>query len=125
MATPRPIPSTIDEYVLRFRPDIRRILQTIRKTIRAAAPEAEEIISYRMPAFRGHGILLYFAAFKKHIGVFPPVKGNATLMRAIRPYAGPKGNLQFPYDKPIPYALIMRLAKLRVKQDAAKAAQGR
>ena len=87
-----------------------------------AAPHAEEIISYRMPAFRGHGILVYFAAFKSHVGVFPPIEGDAALDAALAPYRGPKGNLRFPLAAPIPYDLIARLVQLRVAQDQAKAA---
>lgn len=89
--------------------------------IRAAAPDAEEIISYRMPAAKLNGILIYFAAFRQHIGVFPPIEGDARLMEALAPYRGPKGNLRFPLDRPIPYALIARIVKLRAKQDRARA----
>lgn len=117
--TPAP-PQTIDEYIALFPPDVREILQTIRRAIREEAPEAEETISYRMPAFRQNGILLYFAAFKKHIGLYPPVSGDAAILKAIAPYAGEKGNLQFPLDRPIPYDLIRRIARLRVQQDGAK-----
>ena len=78
-----------------------------------------------MPAFRQHGILVYFAAWEKHIGMYPPISGNKTLEKAIARYAGPKGNLQFPLDEPIPYDLIERIVKLRVKQDSAKAAAKR
>ena len=113
-------PASIDEYIQAFPPEIQSILQSIRTTIRKAAPEAEEIISYRMPAFRQNGILVYFAAFKKHIGLFPPVSGDAAIEKAIAPYAGPKGNLQFPLDQPIPYKLIERIVKLRLKQNQAK-----
>lgn len=113
MPTPT-VPATIDEYVARFAPETQAVLQKIRRTVKAAAPDAEEIISYRMPAFRRQGILIYFAAFKKHIGLFPPVKADANLMQAVKPYAGPKGNLQFPLEKPIPYALIRRIVKARV-----------
>lgn len=112
--------ANIDEYIQAFPSEIQSILQSIRTTIRKAAPEAEEIISYRMPAFRQNGILVYFAAFKKHIGLYPPVSGDAVIEKAIAPYAGPKGNLQFPLDKPIPYDLIERIVKLRVKQNQAK-----
>ena len=101
---------------------MREILEKVRETIRAAAPEAEEVISYRMPAFRGHGILLWFAAFKNHIGLYPPVSGDEKLERAMAPYAGPKGNLSFPLDRRVPYGLIGRIARLRVRQDRAKAA---
>ena len=114
-------PASIDEYIQAFPSEIQSILQSIRTTIRKAAPEAEEIISYRMPAFRQNGILVYFAAFKKHIGLYPPVSGDAAIEKAIAPYAGPKGNLQFPLDQPIPYDLIERIVKLRVRQNQAKA----
>ena len=113
-------PASIDEYIQAFPPEIQSILQSIRTTIRKAAPEAEEIISYRMPAFKQNGILVYFAAFKKHIGLYPPVSGDAAIEKAIAPYAGPKGNLQFPLDQPVPYKLIERIVKLRLKQNQAK-----
>ena len=74
-----------------------------------------------MPAFKQRGIHVYFAAFKSHIGLFPPVRGDARLARALARYAGPKGNLKFPLDAPMPYALIKRIVRLRAKQDAAKA----
>lgn len=113
--------ANIDEYIQVFPSEIQSILQSIRGTIRKAAPEAEEIISYRMPAFKQNGILVYFAAFKKHIGLYPPVSGDAAIEKAIAPYAGPKGNLQFPLDQPIPYKLIERIVTLRLKQNQAKA----
>jgi uncharacterized protein YdhG (YjbR/CyaY superfamily) len=118
----REVPQTIDEYIAASPPEVREILETIRRTVRAAAPEAKEVISYRMPAFKGNGILLYFAAFQKHIGVYPPVRGDADLEAALAPYEGEKGNLRFPLDRPIPYDLIERIARLRVQQDRAKAA---
>jgi uncharacterized protein YdhG (YjbR/CyaY superfamily) len=93
--------------------------------VAAAAPDAEEVISYRMPAFKQDGILIYFAAFTSHIGIFPPVSGDARLEKAIARYAGPKGNLQFPLDEPIPYDLIRRIVALKVKQNTAKAAARR
>jgi uncharacterized protein YdhG (YjbR/CyaY superfamily) len=74
-----------------------------------------------MPAFRGHGIIVYFAAFKNHIGIFPPIQGDARLDKALARYRGPKGNLRFPLDEPIPYDLIERIVRLRAKQDQAKA----
>ena len=115
-------PQNISEYIAGQRPEVKVILEKIRATIRKTAPEAEELISYRMPAFAQNGILVYFAAFKKHIGLYPPVSGDASLMEAIAPYAGPKGNLQFPLDQPIPYKLIERIVKLRVKQNSSKPA---
>ena len=74
-----------------------------------------------MPAFELKGIVVYFAAFKNHVGLYPPVKGDARLNKALAPYANPKGNLRFPLDQPIPYGLIERIAKLRVRQNLAKA----
>ena len=111
----------IDGYISQFSADVQAILEKVRATISSAAPEAKETISYLMPAFKLHGMLVYFAAWEKHIGLYPPISGNKTLEKAVARYAGPKGNLQFPLDEPIPYALIERIVKLRVKQDSAKA----
>jgi uncharacterized protein YdhG (YjbR/CyaY superfamily) len=108
-------PSTIDAYIAAFPPEIQDILEKIRSTVRKAAPDAEETISYGIPAFTLDGTLVYFAAFKKHIGFYPPVR-DAKLRREVSPYAGEKGNLQFPLDEPIPYALISKIVKARVKE---------
>ena len=121
MKTRQTIPKNIDEYIMWFSPEIQAVLEKIRVTIRKAAPGAQEIISYKIPAFRLNGVLVYFAAFKKHIGFFPPVKGDAKLVKAASIYAGKKGNLQFPLDQPIPYGLIKKIVKVRVKQDLSKA----
>ena len=121
MATGRAKPKNIDEYIAAFSPEVQTILGRIRQTIHQAAPEAQETISYSMPAFTQSGILVYFAAFKNHIGLFPPVSGDAAIEKAIAPYAGEKGNLRFPLDEPIPYELIARIVKLRLKQNLAKA----
>lgn len=115
----------IDSYIARFPGEVRTVLEKIRETIRNAAPDATEVISYQMPAFKQHGILVYFAAWKEHIGLYPPISGNKTLEKAVARYAGPKGNLQFPLDEEIPYNLIERIVKLRVKQNAEKAAAKR
>jgi uncharacterized protein YdhG (YjbR/CyaY superfamily) len=118
-------PTDIDGYVSQFSGDVRAVLEDVRAAIRRAAPDAEETIGYQMPAFRQHGILVYFAAWKKHIGLYPPTSGDAALEKAVARYAGPKGNLQFPLDEPMPLDLIERIVKLRVKQDAEKAAKSR
>ncbi len=115
-------PKTIDEYISAFPPDVQAILQRIRRTVQRAAPGARETISYQMPAFKLHGVLIYFAAWKHHLGLYPPVRGDERLEKAVAPYAGEKGNLQFPLDRPIPYGLIEQIVTLRVKQDQAKAA---
>jgi uncharacterized protein YdhG (YjbR/CyaY superfamily) len=122
MATGRAAPKTIDEYIAAFSPDVRTVLERIRFTIHNAAPDAQETISYRIPTFTQGGVVVYFAAFRNHIGLYPPVSGDARLERAIAPYAGEKGNLKFPLHQPIPYDLIERIVKLRVKQNLAKAA---
>jgi uncharacterized protein YdhG (YjbR/CyaY superfamily) len=125
MATGRVAPKSIDEYITLFSPEVQATLEQIRSTIRNAAPDAKETISYQIPAFTLNGALVYFAAFKNHIGLYPPVRGNAKLGKAISPYAGEKGNLRFPLDHPIPYGLIERIVKHRVKQNSAKAAARR
>jgi uncharacterized protein YdhG (YjbR/CyaY superfamily) len=118
----RTAPNTIDKYIAKCPPDVQEILEKIRDTIRRAAPGAHEAISYQIPTFKLDGNLVHFAAFKKHIGFYPPVKGDARLVKAVARYAGPKGNLRFPLDQPIPYDLIKRVVTLRVKQNLARAA---
>jgi uncharacterized protein YdhG (YjbR/CyaY superfamily) len=119
----RSAPANIDEYIALFSPDVQSILKKIRMTIRKAAPQAEERISYRMPAFFLGGILVYFAAFKKHIGMYPPVHADEKLNKELSRYRGPKGNLQFPLDEPMPLDLIRGIVKFKVKEnlDRAKA----
>jgi uncharacterized protein YdhG (YjbR/CyaY superfamily) len=117
----RSAPGTIDEYIAAFPPDVQSILEKIRLTIRKAAPKADEKISYKMPAFTLDGDLIYFAAFKKHIGVFPPVRGDKKLSKELSRYRGEKGNLRFPLDEPIPYELLTRVVKFRLKEHAEKA----
>jgi uncharacterized protein YdhG (YjbR/CyaY superfamily) len=115
------IPTTIDEYIALHPPDIQAILQKIRATVTKAVPKAQEKISYRMPALALDGDVIYFAAFKKHIGIYPPIR-DPKLKKEVARYAGPKGNLQFPLTERIPYALIGRIAKVRAKENAARAA---
>jgi len=115
------VPRDIDAYIATSPPRVRTILRTIRKTVAAAAPDATEKISYRMPAFAQNGILIYFAAFTHHIGVFPPVSGDPRLERSLLRYRGPKGNLKFPLDEPMPYHLVKRIVALRLRQNRAKA----
>ena len=112
----RPLYTTIDEYIAATPPAVRPILKEIRATIRKLVPDAEERISYRMPAFFRGGVVVYFAAFQKHIGIYPPVQGDEKLAKDLARYRGPKGNLQFPLDEPIPYGLIRRVVRARVKE---------
>jgi uncharacterized protein YdhG (YjbR/CyaY superfamily) len=118
-------PADFNAYLGQFPADVQAVLRKVRTTIQRAAPEATETISYQMPAFKQYGILVYFAAWKEHIGLYPPVAGDKALEKAIARYAGPKGNLQFPLAEPIPFHLIERIVKLRVRQDEAKAAARR
>jgi len=119
------VPRTIDEYIAAAPVAVRPVLESIRATVRKAAPKAEERISYRIPAFFLDGALVYFAAFKEHVGFYPPVR-DASLQPLIARYAGPKGNLQFPLSEPMPLALIARLVRARIKENRArKAAKGR
>ena len=108
--------STIDEYIDRAAPDVQPVLRRIRATIAKAAPGATETISYRIPAFKRDRVLIYFAAFTHHIGLYPPVKGDAALEKAIAPFAGEKGNLRFPLNRRIPYGLIARIVKFKDRQ---------
>ena len=118
-------PQSIDEYIASAPEEFRPILESIRATVRKAAPDAEERISYRMPAFFLDGVLVYFAAFKKHIGLYPPVR-DESLKPQVSKYAGPKGNLQFPLSEPMPLSLITKIVKARLKENSArKAAKGK
>jgi uncharacterized protein YdhG (YjbR/CyaY superfamily) len=114
-------PDTVDEYIESFPPGIQAVLRSVRATVKQAAPQAEERISYRMPALFENGAVVYFGAFRHHLGLFPPVEAPSLLER-VAPYAGPKGNLQFPYDHPIPLELIAAVVRARVKSNAASAA---
>jgi len=125
MAASQDASRNIDEYIASFPPDVQTILERIRLTIRQAAPNAQETISYKMPAFTLNGVLVYFAAFRKHIGLYPPVSGDTKLEKAISSYAGPKSNLRFPLDRPIPYDLIEKIVKLRVRQNLSKTHESR
>ena len=120
METGQEKPGNIDEYIADFPPEKRAVLERIRQKIRAAAPDAEEVISYRMPTFKQNGVLVHFAAFTNHIGLYPPIHGDAVLEEALKPYAGEKGNLRFPLDRPIPYELIDRIVKHQLKRNLAK-----
>lgn len=111
---PPPVPATIDEYIAGCPAGVREVLQSIRETVRQAAPEAREAISYRMPTFMLDGVVIHFAAFKKHVGVYPPVKGDPKLDAELAPYRGEKGNLKFPLDRPMPLDLIRRIVLARL-----------
>jgi uncharacterized protein YdhG (YjbR/CyaY superfamily) len=117
-------PRTIDEYIAGFPQDVQEILEQIRLTIRAAAPDAEETISYQMPTFtlQGH-YLVYFAAYKKHIGFYPAPVGNPEFDADLSLYEAGKGTVRFPLDKPIPFALISKIVKFRIKEHLERPAK--
>jgi uncharacterized protein YdhG (YjbR/CyaY superfamily) len=114
-------PTTIDEYIATFPADVQAILQKVRATIRKSAPGAEEAIAYQMPAFKFNGNLVYFAAFKNHIGFYPIPTGIEKFKKELSVYKQGRGSVQFPLDKPIPYDLISRIVKFRVKENLEKA----
>ncbi len=111
---------TIDLYIANFPEDVQEILQKIRAIIKAAAPDAEEAIKYQIPTFVLNGNLVHFAAFKSHIGFYPTPSGIEQFKKALSPYSSAKGSVQFPLDSTIPYALITRIVKFRVKENRQK-----
>ncbi len=110
----------IDEYISTFPKDIQKILQQIRETIHKAAPKAEEVISYQMPAFKQNRVLVYFAAFNNHIGFFPTAKPIVVFKDELANYKTSKGSIQLPLDKPMPLSLIRKIVKYKVKEDLEK-----
>lgn len=117
-----PTPTTIDQYIADFPPDVQERLQQVRAAIHKAAPDAQETISYKMPGFRlNDRYLVNFAGYKKHIGFYPAPIGVAEFKEALAPYATGKGSVQFPLDKPIPFDLIDRIVKYQVQQSHAQA----
>jgi uncharacterized protein YdhG (YjbR/CyaY superfamily) len=113
-------PKNIDEYILGFPEKVQDILQKIRLTIKKAAPEAEEVISYQMPTFRLHGNIVHFAAFKNHIGFYPVPSGIEAFKKELSHYKGGKGSIQFPINGKIPYALITKIVRFRVMENMGK-----
>lgn len=109
---------SIDDYLAAAATQARPALRRICSIVKSVAPQAQEIISYRMPAFRQGRVFIYFAAFKAHIGIYPPVQGSAALEKALQPYRGVKGNLKFPLDRPLPHALIRRVVVALKRQYA-------
>jgi len=113
--------SSIDEYIATFPADIQNLLQLMRQTIHAAAPDAVEKISYQMPTFFLHGNLVHFAAFKNHIGFYPAPRGIEVFAKELSQYAGSKGAVQFPLDQPLPLELIRQIVQFRAEENRQKA----
>ena len=123
MSTNQSAPTTIDAYLATFPLEVQALLQQIRQVIHEAVPNLGEAISYGMPSFTLNGqYLLYFAAYKKHIGLYPAPTGVEEFQEAVALYGGGKGTLKFPLDKPIPFDLIHRVVRFRAKEQAEKAA---
>jgi uncharacterized protein YdhG (YjbR/CyaY superfamily) len=111
----------IDEYIAGFPEDIQQILEELRATIKKAAPGAEETISYGIPAFKLNGMLVWFAAFKNHIGFYPTPTGIEAFKKELSVYNEGKGSVQFPIDKPLPLNLVTKMVKYRAKKNLEKA----
>lgn len=116
-------PQTIDEYIAGFSPEVQQVLEEIRHTVRTAAPEATEAISYQMPTYRLKGNLVHFAAFKHHIGFYPTPSGIEGFQDELAGYVSAKGSVQFPLDQPMPLALIRRIVQFRVQENLENAAK--
>jgi uncharacterized protein YdhG (YjbR/CyaY superfamily) len=116
----RPAPKNIDEYIAGFPRDVQKILEQIRRTVRRAAPEAEEAIKYQMPTFVLDGNLIHFGAFKNHVGLYPVPRGVEGFEELSR-YEGEKSTVRFPLDQPMPLDLISRVVKYRAQKNSAKA----
>jgi len=121
MRTDQTAPQMIDEYIAGFPKDVQGILKKIRVTIRKAAPDAKETISYQIPTFTLKGNLVHFAAWKNHIGFYPTSSGIKKFKKELSAYDGAKGSVQFPFDKPIPFGLISRIVNFRVKENLKRA----
>ena len=113
-------PSNIDEYIAIFPGEVQDMLEQIRATIKQAAPKAIEVISYGMPAFKLNGILVWFAAYSKHIGFYPKASGIEVFKKELSAYKKAKGSVQFPLDKPLPLELISEIVTFRLEEDMQK-----
>jgi uncharacterized protein YdhG (YjbR/CyaY superfamily) len=113
--------NSIDEYIATFPKETQKILKEVRATIKAAAPEAQEKISYQMPTFFLNGNLIHFAAFKNHIGIYPTPSGTEAFKDEISMYQGAKGSIRLPTNEPMPLKLISRIVKFRAAENLKKA----
>lgn len=120
MLTPKTQFKTIDEYIKTFPENVQVILEKMRRTVRKAAPEATEAISYQMPTFKLNGNLVHFAAFKNHIGFYPTPSAIEAFKKELAGYKWAKGSVQFPIDKPIPVDLVAKIVKFRVNENSER-----
>lgn len=114
-------PNDINEYIASFPPQVQKLLEQVRTTIQKAAPQAQEAISYAMPTFKLNGNLVYFAAFKNHIGFYALPSGNEAFQKELSKYKTGKGSIQFPLDEPLPLNLITKIVKFRIEENNKKA----
>ena len=121
MATSQKTPKNFDDYLKRFPKDVQQRLQKMRLIVKKAAPHAKVKISYGIPSFTLNGMLVWFAAFKNHIGFYPRTSAMAAFKKELSAYKGAKGSVRFPFDRPLPLALISRMVKFRAKENLAKA----
>lgn len=117
------LPNNVDEYIATFAEDVQRVLEAVRKSIKNTVPDAQETISYGMPAYKYHGMLVYFAAYKKYIGFYATPTGHKNFEKELTPYKQGKGSVQFPLDKPMPIELIEKIVKFRMNENIGKAFQ--
>ena len=110
------IPLTVDEYISAFPKETQQLLHQMRKTIKTAAPKAQEVISYQMPAYKQNGMLVYFAGYEKHIGFYATPTGHEEFKKELSIYKTGKGSVQFPLDQPLPLGLITKIVKFKVKK---------
>ncbi len=120
MATPRKVFKTIDEYIAIFPENVQSILEELRQAIKESAPEAEELISYQMPAFKLNGILVWFAAFKNHVGFYPKISAIEAFKEELSGHEVGKGTIRFPLNKPIPLDLVKKIVRYRAKENLGK-----
>lgn len=111
----------VDDYIKLFPEEIHAVLEKMRSIIKSVAPKAEEIISYNMPAYKQHGVLVYFAAYKNHIGLYPTSSGVRVFAQNLKSYKTSKGAIQFPIDQPLPIALIKKIVRFRMIEDKERA----
>ena len=114
--------SSVDEYIAAADPQAKKALKDIRKTIKGAAPKAEEVISYQIPGYKYHGMLVFFAAWKNHISLYPAPWKAEDLKKEMSAYEGSKGTIKFPLDKPMPLTLIKKMVKYRIRENEMRAA---
>ena len=124
MESNKTAPSTIDEYIQMFPGNVQALLESLRQTIREAAPEAEEAISYQIPTFKQNGILVHFAAFKNHIGFYPTPSGVEAFQEELSAYESSKGSVKFSKDQELPLDLVSRIVRFRVQQNLEKKKHG-